>query len=560
MKKNIVMKKIIFLSLITLNGFCFAQKGGTKADVSTGKPYEVVDAANKQYLTLANGNVLAVKTDGIEITLQSFDGTTGDLIKRKTTPTLKKGSLLQRIIQTKGGIFYLFEMYNSSIKAFELFSIEIDPESLEMGKAVSLLQTKRKITKGELDNEGDYPLNWGSAKTGGMEGLIFQGVNFTVYQSYDHSHVMVQYRLKPETKRDSKSYDELGFHVFDKSMNALWGGEYKMPHTEAEMNNIAYTVTSKGLVYMISYLTSTKELELITISKDDGMQTHKLEGTDGSLLFNRMRLIEDVDGDVICSSFYASGLDFKGSFSGGFSGTLAFMANGIYGFTISPEFGVNHVYNLEFPQDLIKSYLSDRQAKRQDQSEKKGREGIEDLQMIDFFAQEDGSFIVTGEQKYVRNEMYMTGTTNVAHFGNMIIAKISKAGQLAWITKLPKNQAMVLGDNYNPFSEGQLSYTYAKSGSSHYLVFVDNEKNATLGKNEAPAAHKNGLGGYLMAMKVDDKNGDWERIKLADLNDLGGYKAYQFRVTRICKASDNAFLMEIYKKEKQDVMIKFELD
>ncbi len=154
----------------------------------------------------------------------------------------------------------------------------------------------------------------------------------------------------------------------------------------------------------------------------------------------------------------------------------------------------------------------------------------------------------------------MTGTTNVAHFGSMVVAKISKTGQLSWITKLPKNQALVLGDNYSPFSEGQLSYTYINSGSYHYMIFVDNEKNASLGKNEAPAAHKNGMGGYLTAMKVDDKTGEWERIKLADMNDLGGYKAYQFRVTRICKATDNTFLMEIYKKEKQDVMIKFDFE
>jgi len=554
------MKKIIFLSLITFGGFCYAQKGGAKAEVSTGKPYEVVDALNKQYLTLPNGNVLAVKTEGIEVTLQTFEGGSGDQIKRKTTPALKKGSTLQRIIQTQSGVFYLYEMYNSTIKGFELFSMEIDPETLTFGKPVSLLQTKRKITKGELDNEGDNQISTGVTKAGTMEGLAFQGVNFTVYQSYDRSHIMVQYRLKPESKRDAKNYDELGFHVFDKSMNPIWGGEYKMPHTEAEMNNIAYTVTSKGIVYMISYLTANKELELITITKDEGVKTHELSGTDGTLFFNRMRLIEDADGDVICSSFYASGLDFKGGFSMGMSASLAFMANGIYGFTISPDFTVNTVYNLEFSQELIKQYLSERQAKKQDESEKKGREGIEDLQMIDFYAQADGSFIVTGEQKYIRNEMYMTGSTNVAHFANVVVAKISKKGELVWITKLPKNQAMVLGDSYNPFYEGQLSYSYAKSGDNHYVIFVDNEKNVNISKNQAPEAHKNGMGGYLMAMKINDKNGEWERIKLADMNDIGGYKAYQFRVTRICEAGPESFLMEIYKKEKQDVMIRFDFN
>src|SRR5690606_1880250 len=99
----IPMKKIIFLSLITLSSFSFAQKGGSQVEVSTGKPYEVVDAASKQYVTLTNGNVLSVKTDGIEITLQTFDGTSGDEIKKNTTPALKKGSKLQRIVQTSEG-------------------------------------------------------------------------------------------------------------------------------------------------------------------------------------------------------------------------------------------------------------------------------------------------------------------------------------------------------------------------------------------------------------------------------------------------------------------------
>lgn len=555
------MKRIIILCLITLSNVSLAQTTTDKVAVSTGKPYKVVDGGSKQYFTLNNGQMFSVKTQGVNITLQTFDVASGDQLESKMSPSLPKGGVLQRIVQTNKGIYYLYEMYNKSAKSFQLFSMRIDPEALEISKPVKLLETQRKITKGELDNEGDYPINMGTAKMGGMEGLTFMGVNFTVYQSYDLSHVMVQYRLKPEVKRDSKNYDEIGFYVFNESLEKQWGGEYKMPHTEAEMNNIAYTVTSKGEVYMISYLTASKDLELITIDQEQGLTTHELEGTDGSLFFNRMRLIEDAKGDVVCSSFYASGMDFKGGFSMGMSGTLAFMANGIYGFTITPEYAVANVFNFEFPQELIKLYLSDRQAKRQDASEKKGREGIEDLQMVKFFAQEDGSFIVVGEQKYIRNEMYMTGATNIAHFGSMVIAKISASGELSWITKLPKNQALVLGNNsYSPFAEGQLSFKYIRSGDKHYLAFVDNDKNMDLAKDEAPAAHKNGMGGILMAFRVNDTNGQWERIRLVDLNDINGYKAYQFRVTRICKGSDNVFLMEIYKKDKEDVMIRFEFE
>ncbi len=75
-----------------------------------------------------------------------------------------------------------------------------------------------------------------------------------------------------------------------------------------------------------------------------------------------------------------------------------------------------------------------------------------------------------------------------------------------------------------------------------------------------PAAHKDGRGGYLTAIKVDDETGDIERHTILELEDINGIEAYQFNATRIFEAEDKVFMLEIYIKGKKDMMVKMELN
>lgn len=70
--------------------------------------------------------------------------------------------------------------------------------------------------------------------------------------SADNNFLLVSYRLVPEFKNDKKNYDKLGLHVYDKTLNKVWGNDFTMPYTEAIMDNSDFSVDSKGNAYLLA--------------------------------------------------------------------------------------------------------------------------------------------------------------------------------------------------------------------------------------------------------------------------------------------------------------------
>jgi len=101
-----------------------------------------------------------------------------------------------------------------------------------------------------------------------------------------------------------------------------------------------------------------------------------------------------------------------------------------------------------------------------------------------------------------------------------------------------------------------LSYKYMEKNGYHYLLYLDNVKNMNLGLNEYPARHMSGKGGYLTAYKIDDTSGDVSKLSLFDMKDVNGIAVYQFSTDRIIQASEEEVLLELYKKKKEDIMIR----
>jgi hypothetical protein len=63
-----------------------------------------------------------------------------------------------------------------------------------------------------------------------------------------------------------------------------------------------------------------------------------------------------------------------------------------------------------------------------------------------------------------------------------------------------------------------------------------------------------------MAYKIDDATGNVERHTIADIKDIKGTEAFQFKTSRIFDAADNTFLLEVYIKGKEDTLIKMMLN
>lgn len=547
------MKKTLLFLFTAISLYSAAQvKLSKDFTLEASKPFPVVDAQNKQYFAVGNNNSISIKTDGEIVTVQKFDGASMKEVSRKVYEDFPKYTKVQRIIQTKDALVYIFEAYNKGEKTFTVYSREVNIESGAFDKEKVLFTTSRPVVNAGRDADGKTPMGENDARMFKME-----GTKFDVFQSFDKSKVLIQFKVKPLEKSDAVNKDEIGFYVFDSKMTKVWGGEVKMPHTEKEMNNLAYTVGSDGTAFMMLYLNATKKFELLNIKSPTEVEQYPL-AINGALVFQRFNLLEDNKGSIMCAGYYASGIDFKVSWNG--ASALSFNTNGIYCFKMTTKGVVSDLWDLEFPLELIQQYNTDKEQAKNTSREADGKAGIADLKMLEFIAQKDGSYIVIGEQQYIRSEMVMTSMSNINRYGHVVITKISNDGKVVWAKKLPKNQAGVTGDSYKPYFEGQMSIKYVSGDNSHYILCIDNPKNGELALNKAPLEHKNGAGGYLTAFKINDADGTIERHTIAELENMDGITAYQFQVTRILGIANKTFLLEVYKKDKEDANIKITLN
>jgi hypothetical protein len=532
------MKRIALLAMVlALPSFLMAQKLSKDFKVSRTSPYDVVDAGSKKYFGIEGDQSVSVKTRGEIVTVQKFDIATKREVDRKVYKDFPKYTKEQEVLQLEDKLLYVFEAFDRKTRTFTVYAREINTDDLSMGEITELFTTDREVV-GAIAAFGTVQVfSFGPPRAN----------KFEVKSSFDGSKILIRYRLKPKDRRDAQNYDELGFYVFDKELNKIWGSEVKMPYTEKEMNNLAYAVSSDGVAYMLALINESKQLELITVT-ESGI-TNKPLATDKDLVFQKFDLQEDDEGNMACVALYATGIEFKFAFGGG---ALVFNTNGIYYFKFTPDGEVLETHDYEFDIDFINQYRTDREKDKNQKREKEGKAGIPDLKMIDFRVEKDGSMLLLAERAYARNEFYGPKQQLVYHFSNVVATKIDPDGSIRWMKKLPKNQAGLQG-------RGGMGVKYIRGNDSHYVLFLDNVKNANLPIGKAPEPHKDGKGGFLTAYKVDDKTGEVEKHNILDVRDLQGIKLYQFNTTRIFDVSDNLYLLETYIKGKKDMMIKIEL-
>ncbi len=534
------MKKLKFLALATcLSVGAFAQPKLSKDfTLSKSTPYDVVDAGSKEYFSVGDGMTVSVKTRGEMVTLQKFDSKALKEVKRKVYTDFPKYTKVQEILQVEGHLYYIFEAFDKASRKFSVFSREINVEDLTFGKIQTLLTTDREVVAG-------------LAPVGTVQMFGFGpplGNKFEVVKSFDGTKILVRYRLKPKSKKDAVNHDELGFYVFDNTMKQLWGKEVEMPYTEKDMNNLAYTVSGDGTAYMLAHINTTKSLELFTVTADKF--TTKPLDVKKDLVFQKFDLREDDKGNILCAGFYATGIEFKYGFGGS---AFVFNTNGVYYFKFNSQGDVIDAHDYEFTIDFINQYSTEREKDKADKREKEGKAGIPDLVMKEFKVEADGSIVLLGEQVYVRNEFYGPKQQTVWHFADVITTKIARNGDVVWLKKLPKNQAGLRG-------QGGMGTKYMRGKDAHYVMFLDNVKNANLSMDKAPAPHKDGAGGFLTAYKINDVTGEVEKHSILDVKNLKGTEIHQFNPSRIFDVSEGIFLLETYIKGKKDMMAKIELN
>lgn len=178
---------------------------------------------------------------------------------------------------------------------------------------------------------------------------------------------------------------------------------------------------------------------------------------------------------------------------------------------------------------------------------------MEELQLRQIIIQNDGSLLIVGEQYYIETKVSVgyqySNVQIIYHFNSILVTKIDNLGQLAWMKKLPKQQKGMTGMS-------GMSYKYMAGEGCHYFLYLDNVKNMKLEADKSAKQHINGLGGYLTAYKLNDADGDVSKISILNTKNVNGIEIFQFSINRLIPISLHSFIFEVYKKQKEDMLVK----
>ena len=184
-------KKLLLVALLLTQFVTFGQvKLSKDFNVTVGKPYEVVDAASKDYFSDGNGHTIAIKTDGEKVTLQRYDIGTMKELSRKEYTDFPPYNKIQNILKVGDKLFYVFSSFDKKERKETIYSREINMGDGTFAAPKLLFSTTAEATVSSYREP--------AAMT--MTGLGAP-VRFEVLSSFDNSKMMIRYRLKPTEKK-----------------------------------------------------------------------------------------------------------------------------------------------------------------------------------------------------------------------------------------------------------------------------------------------------------------------------------------------------------------------
>lgn len=531
------MLRCIFLTLISFIIYVNFSKG--QAKITVGQPYQVIDSPDKFYFQ-DKGNILTVKMVKRTIILQRLDAKTLKFQQTRIYEDFPKGFQFEKITKFDNRL-YLFYSHWEDEKEY-LFAREIDIATCGMKPAKKIVTVTEKIS-GDLVKTGMFAVGVAN--------------KYDFYFSHDSTSMLVNYRLKPEKRDDSKSYDVIGAHIFTPDLTEKWGAKVKMPYTEKKMDNLGYSLDSKGNAYIVARVyndDSTDEkkrgeddanykLEIITIANKTA-QTTSAKVEVGDKFVKNLWLYESPKGGMVAAGYYNTGRKSDN-------------VDGMIMFKLDPSGKPSSLNAYEIPVDILNQYASEKTKRKNERKEDNDKAEAVGMELREIQVEDDGSVILIGEQ-YLEKvyTTYMNGRSSTSYtyyYNDMLVAKIDPAGKLAWMKKLPKRQQGSGG-------RGGMSFAHISNKFNHYFLFLDNEKNKDLPITELPARHVDGQGGFLTAYHIDSKTGNVKKVTLLDTRNVNGMEVFQFNPDRILGTAPNTFVCEVYKKKKEDVLIKVELN
>jgi hypothetical protein len=257
-------------------------------------------------------------------------------------------------------------------------------------------------------------------------------------------------------------------------------------------------------------------------------------------------LYEGVDKSILCAGFYNKEENSSKN------------ADGAFLFKMDEDGLITDKNFYEIPVEILNQYEKKITQKKNNKKDKKDKAEFGSLVMRKLIVQPDNSILLVGEQYFVVQHTYTDSNGNTQtrysyHYYDLLITKIDPNGELAWMRKLPKRQVGSAG-------RGGMGAKHMYIDGNHYFVYLDNVKNMELTLDKRPAVHSDRRGGFLTAYRLNNETGNVEKVSIFNTLEIKEkYKLYQFQTKRMLAVSENEFVIEFYKKQKEDVLVKIKI-
>ncbi|MDX2362420.1 MAG: hypothetical protein QNK23_16550 [Crocinitomicaceae bacterium] len=529
------MRSILAFNLILFLSFGSFSQVQVSDDFSytVSNPYKVVDGM-KSYFS-RDGEVLSVKYGRGVFTFQKFSGENMNEVERKEVEKTT-GFTAESFEQIGDQFYFFFSVWDKAAGKEQLFAREIDFDNCTfVDEGRLLFKVDGKVTGG---------FGFGAFLIGAQAG----SGKFHFTKSFDQTKLIVQYRKKPLERNDAINKDVIGMHVYGPDMEEVWSKDVEMPYTEKKMNNLGYSIDSRGNTYVLAEVfkdettkRKTKDgkpnyrLELLRIDgEDQSLETSEIEF--GDKFITDVGFFEGATGEMLLAGYYGNEFG-KGT-------------DGMFMSRISEDGTVEEKVYYEIPVDVMKLYMSERKQERMERNDGTKDYSMKNMVLRELVFDTDGSITMYGERYYytTRRNPKTGQVTYTYYYQEILVGRINGDGELAWMNKLPKNQVGSAG-------RGGMGYYVMPGAEEDYVLFLDNVNNIELPMTKYPKAHRDGAGGFLTGFKIDDETGDVLKVSLFDTKDAKGITLYQFNTGRITKIDDQKFVVECYKKKKEDVMV-----
>jgi hypothetical protein len=493
--KNLFLS--IVLIVLIIPSFAQTKSPADEFRVSWGTPYEIPKKyEDLGYLSNMEDGILQISSKmTTDVIIQRFDIKKLAPTNRITIDLSKKPDhFVPDLFASVNENFYMFYSdWDKEAEREHLYADKIDLKKGTFAEAPKELIKAKKIA-GELIATGFYKFSTAS--------------KYKFHFSIDSSLLLVTYRLYTDVKNDAISKDVMGFYMFDKDLNAIWGKEFRMPYTEEMMDNIDFAVNSAGEAYMLCKVYEGKRTE----KKNDNPNYHYEVlkfGPGGSeakpirirladKFINDMLMTEGFSGEIICAGYYKSDFKTSGMTQDKFNHTDGCM---IVKIDLNDSVLIVNRGYYEFPADILKAFEKPSEQNKVDKKDTKDKAEAPGLCLRNILISDDGSIVFVGEQyRYVvSTSMNSTGgvsTTERYYYNDIYVMKIGADGDMAWVKKIPKNQQGAKGRR-------GMSFKYYCNGGNNYFFYLDNIKNLNLPPTDVPAVHMDGAGGFLTVCKID---------------------------------------------------------